>query len=453
MIRLALTYALAVLFCATLFFSCTSDLEMPPPPDEQGNSSNDAPPPLSLPNETSSSSEAKTKPPPISQPSEQSSSSELGSGYESSSSQSTTQSSTDGGETSSSSKPPSTASGGCIENNPKSGFTCSWNKTTNLTPGFVLKPTEPTGKGDCEIVWNYAYGDQKPLSSDDVRFNCYALENEGLVAEGSRTYALFANLTCSDGKYINACTPEISSGIAPYLNGECVWLSPVNDSPLPSNETSVGKGAKPSGVTLVDPDKICASNAIAAKFENGIKPWSNSPEPDIYTDVQYVATNCPAYDVVPVICPPLKVKATSPDEVICVYPVNSGTLSCTLNGKTMSSGLLDNKLSNASEGCMDIEVDWQNTAYPGTSGSTLNIYVQCTYTGSQANKTCKVTYNGKESNGTNQTTSNSRCDSQYGFSIGTVKGVSNQFFPKVCMNVIEGGDIKDTNISCSIQVY
>jgi len=410
--------------------------ENPPlPPDEESSSSGEDPNP---------------PPPPPSSPSTQSSNS---GGV---SSQSPTQSSGGGvvsssskaNIVSSSSKPPTTST--ACKGDAKPNFSCSWNRTSNLSPGFMLKPVLGDGKGSCEVSWSYAYGDQKPLLDDEIRFNCFALGEEGVESQGSTTYALFAQLKCDNATFVNPCTPQVSAGKAPYLKGDCKWLSPGDNDPLPKNssgvvETSAGKGAKPSGVTLVDEDRICkksTANDVVIKYGDG-KTWNNSPEAGDYADVRYEAADCPDYNVLASPCDPLKVAALAPDEVKCVRTTQTA---CTLNGKAMGSELVS--LSNASEGCMDITIDWQDNSYP-QSGNSLNIQVQCSYTGAdQVSKTCKVTYNGKESTGQNQTTTNAKCDTQHDFAIGTVKGTGKQTFYKVCAKVVEGGKDKETGISC-----
>jgi len=412
----------------------------------------------------SSSSEPEPESSSSSQPPTQSSN---GGGEISSSSRASTQSSQSTTSSSSRAATPSSSSSkavsqpanSCGEKDKKSGFTCDWNKTTALTPGVTITPTQ-TGKGDCTIEWNYAYGNQNPVNEFELIATCGVLdESAGIVTEGSTTYALFAKLTCSDGTHVNKCAHEVTAGAAPYLEGTCVWVSPGDGDPLPKNssgevETSAGKGAKPSGVKLTDKDKICKKSAetdFVVKYGDGAgTTWSNTPEAKTYTDVRYTAADCPDYDVVPSTCPTLKVAATAPDEVKCLN--TSGSTACTLNGKTMTNQP-DNKLSNASEGCMDVTVDWQNSTYPGAN-QTLKIYVQCSYTGkNQVSKTCKVVYDEKESTDPNQITMNAECKSSHQFSVGSITGVGKQSFYKVCMKVTEDGKDVDTGISCGIQIY
>ena len=356
---------------------------------------------------------------------------------------------------SSSSTPKSSAvavAGNCEKKNQKSGFTCGWDGYTSgaiLTPGKVLKPAAATPPSGCSAIsWSYA-----PNTTEiALLYDCEKVPDAGVSALGSKNYVLFAELTCDDGKHVNACNPENgwSSKKAPELIGDCVWLSPGNDKPLlgPPYETSAGKGAKPSGVTLVDNDPggpVCKDKTIKVKYSGNSKDWTNSPAAGTYTDVQYVAS-CAEYNVLPVSCPTLKVGATMPDEVICVN--KTGDLACTLNDKPVTNSEL--KFSTASEGCMDLEMDWQNQYHPG-SNPALNINLECTYKGTgTAAKTCKLLSNGKELKSVS--TNNPDCQLQ-ATSIGKISGVSNQKFPKVCVSVTDGGEIKDTGITCRLGVY
>jgi len=177
----------------------------------------------------------------------------------------------------SSSSKPVQQSNGCGETNKKSGFTCDWSKTSNLAPGVKITPTQ-TGKGDCEIAWSFAKGDQKPVNEMELTYGCESLnESEGVITEGSKTYALFAKLTCSDGTHINKCANEVTAGAAPYLEGTCKWSK---------TPTTTARGAVPSGVSLVDTDKICGSTKppVVYKYDNGSKTWptEGGPLPEIH---------------------------------------------------------------------------------------------------------------------------------------------------------------------------
>jgi len=134
------------------------------------------------------------------------------------------------------------------------------------------------------------------------------------------------------------------------------------------------------------------------------------------------------------------------DDVYCVS--TTGDMECKLNGKVASYGEL--KLTNSSEGCMDIEMDWQNQYYPGGSQGPLDIMLECNYRGSNnVSKICKLISNGKELK--SETTNNPDCQIR-ATSIGKISGVSDQFF-NVCIRVFEGGEEKYTDISCRLQVY
>ncbi|MCL1955685.1 MAG: hypothetical protein FWF63_00050 [Fibromonadales bacterium] len=274
----------------------------PPPPPPPVSSSEDAPPiPQSSSDETpilpSSSSGGGL--PPIPQ---------------SSSSAPVAQSSSSALPKSSSSQ--AAAAGGCKESNPKGGFTCGWDGYTSgsvLVPGKVLKPTNATLPSGCtEVAWKFA-----PDTTQMAQVNaCKALPAEGLTAEGSRNYILFGELTCDDGKHTTACNPKTgwSSKRAPEITGTCKW----DRSPA---ETTTGRGAKPSGVTVVDPDKVCSSPTVDYIYA-GTKKWNLSTgildewkswdkkHKETYSDVT-PTLNCPAYGATVALpaCPDLKVSA------------------------------------------------------------------------------------------------------------------------------------------------
>jgi len=356
--------------------------------------------------------------------------------------------SSQGGGTSSAAPPVTQSSSqaaqqGCPAINAKSGYKCGWDfKETNLTPGTRIKP-EKTGGDDagCTTKWVYKTG-TSPL------LRCSEMTSEGIISEGDKAYILYAQLDCGGTSYVNECDPTQANGglttkKAPYFDGECVWLSPGNDKPLVGNETSVNKGAKPSGVKLVDSANVCKDKTFEVKYDNNSKVWANSPNAGTYTDAQYVA-KCAEYAVPVVLCPSLKVSSSMPDEVICVN--KTGAMACTSNDKTISnSGFA---LSNSSEGCMDLTIDWQNADYP--KGAVLNIRVGCEYKGKNGtSKTCKLLSGDKEISSVTTTNDQCRLDEK---SIGTLNGVSNQSF-KVCMKATEGGEEKDTGISCWLQIY
>jgi hypothetical protein len=422
---------------------CVGNLDSipnPPPP----------PPPSS---ETPQSSEGGTS--SSSQGSSTPSSSSQGSGTPSSSSQG---SSTPSSSSSANNPPPpppvSSSQGGaqqgCPSGTAKQGYKCGWDfKGTNLTPGTKIKPEKASGDdAGCTTKWMYKTG-TSPL------LRCSEMTSEGIVSEGDKAYILYAALECGGGtSYVNECDPTQANGglttkKAPYLDGECVWLSPGNDKPLASNETSVNKGAKPSGVKLVDSANVCKDKTIEVKYDNNSKVWKNMPDsPGTYADVQYTA-KCAEYAVPTVICPSIVVSKSKPAEVVCVN--KTGSFDCTMDDKTVNNSEL--KLNANSEGCMDLEINWQNASYPTGEQATkgLDIYIGCEYKGTNGtSKTCKLMSNGKELKSTTTTNDGCRLDNT---SIGKVKGVSDQTFPKICMAVTDGGSAKDTGISCWTQVY
>ena len=239
------------------------------------------PPPPSSPGPGVSSS---TTPPPPSSP---------GPGVSSSSRTSGVSSST-APPPSSAAPPPSASSGNkCVEENPRSGFTCSWDKTTGLTPGYMLKPANSAAPSGCTVAWHYAYGDQLPILPVEFRSNCFPLDNAGVKADGGRAYALVANLTCGTSTHKNVCTPSVLAGDAPYLDGACKWDK--NPPTVPA-----ARGSIPSGVTAVDKDKVCgvgSTPSVVYKYDGGAKTWpANGIVPvGEYKDVKAYLSNCPNY--------------------------------------------------------------------------------------------------------------------------------------------------------------
>ena len=350
MLKSPLTYALTALLSATLLFSCTVKIEQPQFGDEQNRSSGNEQPPLSQPagnKQSSSSLAANTKssssqvePPPSS------------AAPKSSSSVAAPNSSSSATAPNSSSTVLNVASG-CKESNVKAGFTCSWDGYTAgsiLTPGKTLKPNYAGLPSDCSsIEWKFA-PDNAAMA---LNYECSILPAEGFPAMGSRNYVLFAELTCSDGKHTNACNPKDgwSSKRAPSLTGECRW---------DRNPTTTARGAMPSGVTLVDDDKICGSTKppITYIYNNDDESWpKNGIVPaGTYSDVK-AAVNCSGYDVPPVICPALKVSAGADYLIVCngdqIYDKN-----CNMNGKIMNGGI---KVQN--DECIDVVINWDNYAF------------------------------------------------------------------------------------------
>ena len=325
MLRSLLAYALAVLLCTAMFFSCTSKIEPPPPFEELGSSSSIEPPPIEPPPipppyEPSSSSYFPNIPPPISSATEQppppppppsSSSVEIVLPPSSSS-------------VAKSSSSPAQIVSGCYENNPKAGFTCAWDKTGIITPGTIIAPAAYTLPSGCtSVAWKYA------PDTDDMFliYECMKTDENGFAALGSKNYVLFAELTCEDGKHTTACNPKtgLSTRLAPELTGECKW---DRNPPV----TSTARGAIPNGVKVVDADKICTSPTVVYKYEGGTKTWPATGILDEWKSwdkkhketYQVEATlNCLTYSApVTVACPPLEVSAGAEHLIECTCPGN-----------------------------------------------------------------------------------------------------------------------------------
>lgn len=208
---------------------------------------------------------------------------------------------------------------GCKESNPKAGFSCQWDgwvDKATLVPGKILKPAAATPPSGCSsIEWKFA-DDTTGIILNNF---CEKLPEAGTSALGSRNYVLFAELTCEDGKHTTACKPTAgwSSKIAPTLSGECKWSR---------NPTTSAKGATPSGVSVVDPDKVCSSPTVVYKYESGAKDWnlttgiltewgsgvwkSDKKHKETYKDVT-PTLNCAAYSESITVdpCPALEVSA------------------------------------------------------------------------------------------------------------------------------------------------
>jgi hypothetical protein len=235
----------------------------------------------------------------------------------------------------------------CQANNPKSGFTCGWNVTGTLTPGTILKPGAYTLPSDCSAVaWKYA-PDTNGIS---LNYECESIDGSGITSQGSKNYVLFAELTCADGKHVNACNPTngLSSKKAPSFVGECKWSK---------NPTNTARGAVPSGVSLVDDDNVCGITkpAIVYKYDGGTKTWTTTGiEAGTYTDVQ-ATVNCLGYDVAPATCPALEVKAGADHQIIC----SGDQLGNNCNPKY-------GEIKVGNDECIDLEITWTNQHYtPG----------------------------------------------------------------------------------------
>ena len=105
---------------------------------------------------------------------------------------------------------------------------------------------------------------------------------------------------------------EISN--EPRLVGTCRWDIKVS-------ETTTARGAVPSGVTLVDTDKVCGGAKVVYKYDDGEKTWSSTgilsewknwdkKHSETYSGVQ-ATIDCPDYedDIEPKDCPSLIVNA------------------------------------------------------------------------------------------------------------------------------------------------
>jgi len=360
-----ITYTLTALLCAVLLFSCTTpEIEPIPELDEQNSSSSDTEQPPLPPNRPSSSSTALA----------QSSSSQQ------QPTSSPTQSSSSAAPKSSSSSLVQITSNGCKENNPISGFTCAWDRTGILTPGTTIKPsgTPPSG---CTVAWKFA-PDNTAMALNNA---CEVLTSEGLTAEGSRNYVLFAELDCAGTKHTNACTPTegLSSKRAPELTGACKW---------DKNPTTTARGATPSGVAVSDPDKICTSPTVVYKYDGGTKTWPTSGivEAGTYSDVE-ATLNCPAYNQpVTVSCPPLEVNAGAEHIIEC--DCDNGN-SCDLSPTfCKTDGVKGNEVTLKNDECVEISVFYTNQYLTGNK-----VVMRCS-TGMDAQQNLKGTLllNGNE---------------------------------------------------------
>jgi len=400
MVRSPLTYASAALFCATLFFSCTNDPEPLPQPVQSSSSDPDP--------DQSSSSSVTT--PEYSSSSLQGgqSSSNVTPEYSSSSPQQggqssslvTTQSSSQGVQSSSSNAAPEYSSSsikqppivssssskaqpatGCGERNqrnPIAGFTCGWNITGLLTPGTILKPAEYTLPSGCTSVdWKYA-----PDTASMVLANeCLLINESGIEALGSKNYALFAELTCYDGKHTTACNPKDgwASKIAPELTGACNWAK---------NPTTTARGGMPSGVAVKDPDKVCTSPTVVYKYDGGAKTWPSSgilnewatwdkSQKETY-NVE-ATLNCPAYPaLVTSPCPPLEVKAGTDYLIEC----NGDIMSMNCGNKNTVTLKLDE--------CVEINVMGYTDQY-----NLPTVMMRCEIQGTQNSVSVTLSLNGK----------------------------------------------------------
>jgi len=258
-------------------------------------------------------------------------------------------------------KSSATAATGCKENNPKAGFTCGWNETgAALTPGVVLKPvgTAPAG---CDLTWKYL-DDKSPAAQEKA---CKAVGGD-ISAEGSKTYLLFAALTCDDGAHTNACG-EASTKEAPYLTGTCSWKKSNGDTVDLANGTTTARGAIPGGVTFEDKEKVCGNTKpdVVYKYDGGTKTWPKEggplPEAKTYSDVQATVTcGTPSvFNVTPITCPALIAKAGADFQISC----KGSQINATACNKTELAVQVDQ--------CIDLAFDWTD------ANSKQNVKLSC----------------------------------------------------------------------------
>jgi len=224
---------------------------------------------------------------------------------------------------------------GCKENNPKSGFSCAWDGTGALIPGTILKPAAYSLPSGCSSVeWKFA----PDTAGMVVNYQCEKLPSEGVAALGSKNYVLFAELTCGSDKQTTACSPKDgwSSKIAPKLEGTCTW----DKAP-----TTTARGAKPSGVTIVDTDHVCTSPTVVYKYEGGTWPetgklpeWTSWGKNDSKTYSVEATLNCPAYPASVVkTCPALLVNGGVEHTIECNCPEPKDNQKCNLTADICST--------------------------------------------------------------------------------------------------------------------
>jgi len=253
---------------------------------------------------------------------------------------------------------------GCGEDNPKSGYTCSWNETgSNIVPGTVLKPKDPNPPSGCSAVtWKYADG----TSAMILQNGCREVPANGVEALGSKTYVLFAELTCGTEKQTTACEPKsgLPSKGAPLLEGDCKW---------DKNPTSTARGAVPSGITAKDTNKVSVCSGtpdVEYRYDDGSKLWPTSGKLDewaswgkedskTYNVAAYI--KCGGYPgEVKKACDPLVVNGGVEHVIEC----NCGTEQCQLSDKTCKAdGAAGNKVTLQKDECVDVNVYGYNNEY------------------------------------------------------------------------------------------
>jgi len=383
-----------------------SSAEQPPPP-----SSSNEPPPVSSSSTTtpvtpSSSSSASTPVTPSSSSSAQKSSA-------------------------------AAATGKCRANNEKSGFNCGWDgysASKILTPGTILKPSAATPPSGCTVAWNFA-PDTAGLA---LNYSCDAVPAAGVSALGSSRYVLFAELTCEDGKHINACNPKEgwSSKKAPEFDekSRCEWeKSPTT--------TARGGTPKKGTMTLIDTDHICGNSApsplVNYKCVSDNCPKADWPSTGIFSEWKdwkrpkketynvEAILNCPAYSqTVSLSCPPLEVAAGSDYIIECTCPGNG---QCQIDEKNCKAGSAAGKeVTLKVDECVELNViKYDNQYYLPKVG------MRCQSNGSSYT----VSINGKSTPGTNDL-----------LLLGTMKLGDNEF-GTFCLTNLNGSA---TSIKCSL---
>lgn len=325
----------------------------------------------------------------------------------------------------SSAAPPAPA-GGCGESNPKAGFTCGWDGYKAgeiLVPGKILKSANATLPSGCSAVaWKFA-----PDTTQMAQVNaCKALPADGFSAEGSRNYVLFAELTCDDGKHTTACDPKKgwSSKKAPEITGECKW---DRNPPV----TTTARGSVPSGVNVVDPEKVCTNPTVEYLYADGTKKWNKTSgildewktwdkkHKETYSDVT-PTLNCPAYGTTVALpaCPKLEVSAGADYIIDCTGKFDEK--SCKVNSVT------GNSVTLKADECVEINVMGYNDQY-----NLPTVIMRCETQGTQASASVTVALNGKS------TTTSGSWSVQPQVQLGKIKVGDNEF-GTLCVTAISG---------------
>jgi hypothetical protein len=317
----------------------------------------------------------------------------------------------------------SQATGGCRESNPKSGVTCGWNVTGTLTPGTTLKPAAFTLPSGCSsVAWKYA----PDTAAMALNYECETLGESGFAALGSRNYVLFATLTCDDGSHTNACNPKtgLSSKIAPILTGDCKWAK---------NPTTTARGGTPSGVSVVDTDRICTSPKVEYKYAGGTKTWPSTGILDEWktwakkqeeTYEVEATLSCSAYpETVTSPCPPLKVSAGTDYIIECTGKFDDA--SC--------GGASKKSVTLSLDECVEINVMGYTDQY-----NLPDVIMRCETQGTQASASVTVSLNGKT------TTTSGSYSVQPLVSLGKMKMGDNEF-GTLCVTALSGA----TGLKCT----